>query len=504
MIERNLIACASCTALVDFLQRKLCSTDTANQLFACKCCHKLCVGKSNREALLSANQFVQLLVDLVSRVLNIDKMEHLDDEDRARVSVINKTKGRVLRECLRALYFLSKGSTAAKQILLQPTTIKYFAYFLKFEELKAQKLVLKFFTSLFDWDATDVQLLEPMFQALCSFGAVEILFSFLKSSHRDLQMESLNLFCHFSSLEQARAEIFNKGVFHTFLWLVRSENPQIQKIALKALTYFTPSENIQVDALLLKYGLDVFIKLCGEEDDVNNDTLVFAFKLLAHLSEYNRIHSILLQLNILLKAFKILSTPEINRTYFHCLLLLSNLSKFKEGQMEIFKQGGLDSVFKSMQLISVVSKLDKVSIGAREVELLPKIITRIIANMSGCHECQSIIASDSPLQTMAKLITMSTDRTVVWNTLCSISNICDTNAKKVLRCADVRKLLTQFLTQVADTKLQNRSMRCLGVMSKNCTYFIAYILLFSERAGRIIVLFLLFVYHQSEHRTKQQ
>eukprot|EP00817_Percolomonadidae_sp_ATCC50343_P007799 CAMPEP_0117420526 /NCGR_PEP_ID=MMETSP0758-20121206/1842_1 /TAXON_ID=63605 /ORGANISM="Percolomonas cosmopolitus, Strain AE-1 (ATCC 50343)" /LENGTH=440 /DNA_ID=CAMNT_0005202187 /DNA_START=157 /DNA_END=1476 /DNA_ORIENTATION=+ len=313
---------------------------------------------------------------------------------------------------------------------------------------------------------------------VCKLGIIEPLFAMLKGSGNNVQKDALHVLYLLSQNDQAREEIYNKGVFHSFLWLMRSENEDIQEYALKALSHFVPSENIHVDALMLKYGLDLLIQFYIES--FNNAIVNSTTRILAHLSEYARIHIMLLQPAVLKQTFSLIyeeNSDTLKQTMFGSHVILSNLSKFKEGQVEIQKLGGLPIILKSLHQIAeqvkptntedVETEGDEMS--ETEKQLLPKVITRTIANLSGCADCQGAILKDAAIEDLVSLVLTSSERTVIWNILCCISNLCDSvqHQRKLISKKSVRKCLHQYLQKKDDVKLLSRAIRCISILSKN-------------------------------------
>ncbi|KAL9653009.1 hypothetical protein ABK040_015524 [Willaertia magna] len=322
--------------------------------------------------------------------------------------------------------------------------------------------------------------------------------------------------------ERARNEMYQLGFFHSLLSMLRdeSEEENLKLIALEIASNFVPSSNINCDALFLKYVFDTIVGmfektsrhvLSNEETLPNNhdhDTLIQlkSLHILSHLSDYSRTHDILgnprilkIFLEILVRDISKQSTDykegmvvTLTSATFLATLLLSNLSKTKEGQQRIFKEG-LNSVIRSLRLVSLMAEyqyskiitisatdeaptkpivlLSASAMTFEEFELLPKVITKTIANMSTFIESHTMLFKETVLDSLSSLILyMKEEKTVVWNCLCTVSNLCESDPilqQKLISKVNIKSCLLFYLLEDSDPKLQGRAMRCVAKLAKN-------------------------------------
>ncbi len=340
-----------------------------------------------------------------------------------------------------------------------------------------------------------------------------------------IQRESLNLLNLLTSDPGCQTQIYNCGMFHNIILTLSSFNYEFKFLALEIISRFIPSKDASIDALILKYAFDILIqfiviKLSDVSTDLGMETQrniwkgiqFYSLHILAYLSDYNRIHSVLLQPHILRQVtsylleykkrgsewdtvppsppqtanYYILRSELTERSFLSCLLF-SNLSKFRAGQQQIYDRGDSNCIL--LQLLRVfeitidlsrkigVNNVDTISntiISKEEYVLLPKVVSRTIANMSSFDECHSFLLKSGVIDTLIGAIQSIKERTVVWNSLCTISNLCDANQELpnsvhelfVIK-SELRAHLARFVLQKEDAKLQSRAMRIFGKLSRS-------------------------------------
>mmetsp|Transcript_1671 Transcript_1671/g.5841 ORF Transcript_1671/g.5841 Transcript_1671/m.5841 type:complete len:1280 (-) Transcript_1671:3081-6920(-) len=470
--------------LLDFLREKVDASDNVIQLFAARCLLKLSFSKVNRERLLEAG-FMKLLVNLLSTLVN-SPADSAYPLKRSKIPAFSsKANNKLIREILKSIHLFCKLGDKTQDIIENSQLIECSVRLIKHEELKSQKIALRCLCSAIQIKNPSPERYNALLYQICKLGAIEPLFAMLKNAANNVQKDALQTLCLLSENESARDIIYNLGVFHSFLWLMRSENEDIQEYALCALSHFVPSDNVHIDSVVLKYGLDLLVQFFI--DSFNKNIVRASTKILAHMSEYARIHIMLLQPAVLKQTFSLLlddDNSSLKSTMFGAHVILSNLSKFKEGQNEIYRLGGVSIILKSLgQIALLVSRdqfpasshnndgayPDKDNMSDAERQLLPKVITRTIANLSGSAECQTKITNDHTLDNLIDLANYTGERTVIWNALCCISNLCDQphNQRRIILKKSVTDCLFKYLTQKEDEKLLSRAIRCVAILSKN-------------------------------------
>lgn len=465
--RQNQSKLVNCEKLLAFIKDKLTSFDNVMQLFASRCLLKLSFARVNREHLFEYG-FLPILISILGESINISNEDGYNNSK-------SKSDNKIIRELLKTIHLFCKLGESCIEIVENSLLIECIIKLIGQEELKSQKIALRCLCSIIQAKRDNNS--STILNKICRLGAIDSLFSMLKNANSTNQKDSLEILCYLTENEASREEIYNKGVFHSFLWLMRSESEEIQELAVTALSHYIPSEILHVDALILKYGLDFLIQFFVES--FNKNIVQATTKILAHVSEYSRIHIALIQPNVLKQAFNLLfedNAMTLKSTMFGTHVILSNLSKYKEGQREIYKLGGLNHILKSLEQIAlhfqskIVPSLNKEDDMAQsERLLLPKVITRTIANLSGSLECHSRIINENTLERLIDLIDSTGERTVVWNILCCISNLCDQphNQRKLLSKKCITDCLYNYLNQREDEKLLSRSIRCIAILSKN-------------------------------------
>lgn len=314
--------------------------------------------------------------------------------------------------------------------------------------------------------------------------------------------------------ERAREEMYRSGFFHNLLSMMRElgtsneeteEESSIMKgLILDAISNFVPSSSIHRDTLILKYIFDtvveMFISVPVQPTCTNLLLETRTLHILSQLSDYSKTHQILFEARVVEHAFNLLQRdlnqqvfPEQNpfvvsmtSSTFLCMLLVSNLSKYKEGQRHIYDKG-LTPIIRLLRLSSAIAeqrnryeqgKLDfnivftQNAMTYEEYELLPKVISRTLANISTLPESHFTFFKEMFLDSLSTLIiNMTGERTVIWNCLCTLSNLCEADTmlqRKLIAKNGVRDCLVKYLLE-SDHKLQSRSVRCISKLARNET-----------------------------------
>ncbi|KAG2375380.1 hypothetical protein C9374_010003 [Naegleria lovaniensis] len=314
--------------------------------------------------------------------------------------------------------------------------------------------------------------------------------------------------------ERAREEMYRSGFFHNLLSMMRElgtnnedteEETNIMKgLILDAISNFVPSSSIHRDTLILKYIFDTVVEMFVSVPVQSNCSNLLletrTLHILSQLSDYTKTHQILFEARVVEHAFNLLQRdlnqqvfPEQNpfvvsmtSSTFLCMLLVSNLSKYKEGQRHIYDKG-LTPIIRLLRLSSSIAEqrtrceqeqLDfnivftQNSMSQEEYELLPKVISRTLANISTLPESHFTFFKEMFLDSLSTLIiNMTGERTVIWNCLCTLSNLCEADTmlqRKLITKNGVRDCLVKYLLET-DHKLQSRSVRCISKLARNET-----------------------------------
>jgi hypothetical protein len=355
-------------------------------------------------------------------------------------------------------------------------------------------------------------------------GLINVLFPMLKSNRDAMRLEALKVFNIVARNEAARESMFRTGAFQSLLQLMRMKDEEIRLLIMEIVASYLPSNNVNIDALILKFNFDLLIQIFLEGPTAPERTTVTqtpqqltqqsirfcSFHILAHLSDYSRIHCVLLQNSVLTKILENVMKDNcenrtltmvkqnvgdsgqidigmlgITSTSFLALLIMSNLSKYKDGQVGIIQNGGIALLVRCLKLVSDIQHQQRkfaksngqkklmyqYPLPKEEFELLPKVVTRTIANMSSYPECQHgmTVGKDALLEALGKLMVNSAERTVIWNSLCTISNLCDdvANLYNIAKKDVLKQCMYHYLTQSDDMKLQSRVLRILYKLSRD-------------------------------------
>lgn len=450
---------------IDTIRKQLLSSDTSTQIICCKCLNNLAYDDSCLR-LLSKQGIPKTLIMLIG------KFTEMEIGIRAGFSPANAA----LRESTKAAREILKLLTAYckmpenRKMLVRGKGLEYIVKALKYELLKVQKTALKCVLTIVQNEPGDS---DVQFQ-LVKKGIIGPLYNLLKHDQISVQKDALRIYMHLSKCEKCQDEIFRSGAFHSILCLFRTSDIELQQLAIETVANFIQdNENFRIDALVLKYGLDALINAFINER-TPPDMLAATIKCLAHLSEYKRIHAVLLHKPVLRQVFRLTlnNMNDIHSMTFSALLIISNMTKYKEGQIELFQQGGLDIILASLKAITYnqLNRREAIRDSGIDYDLLSKVITRTVANMSAaCPECQIKIIVYGMLDPLVKLIMTSKERTVKWNGLCAIVNLCEVpqNQPKIISKDNVQDCLYHFLIEQDDLRLQSRALRCITILSRN-------------------------------------
>ncbi|EFC49522.1 predicted protein [Naegleria gruberi] len=313
--------------------------------------------------------------------------------------------------------------------------------------------------------------------------------------------------------EKAREEMYKTGFFHNLLSVmkelgangeefVEEDVNTLKGLILEAISNFVPSSSIHRDSLILKYIFDTVVEMFISVPVTATTNLLLETRtlhILSQLSDYTRTHQIIYEARVVEHAFNLLQRDlnqqqvppdqgafvfSMTSSTFLSMLLMSNLSKYKEGQRHIY-DNGLNPIIRLLKLSSSISEYKSKLEAAKtemniiftpfamsfdEYELLPKVISRTLANISTLPESHFTFFKEIFLDSLASMILcMNGERTVIWNCLCTLSNLCEADTmlqRKLISKSAIRDCLLKYLLE-NDHKLQSRSIRCISKLARN-------------------------------------
>jgi hypothetical protein len=515
-------------------------------VFVCKAICNLCLTKYNRDKLVEYG-LVTLLVEALCQYAEITYTKFA----KTGTSIMEAQEeaaetAKFLSPLLKSLLMLCKTDLVVrKELVLVPKFVACLVRMMNYEPIKIKIHCLKLCQMLIEpvkqngnqtYNSGTKQsvVTQTVHNQFTEMGLINVLYPMLKSARENMKIEVLRVMNGIAKNEAARDAMFKIGAFQSILQMMRANDDESRLLSLEIVSCFLPSNNINIDALILKFNFDLLIQLFLNDKNATNpvqnssptattlqqqvertDAIRYcATHILAHLSDYSRIHCVLLQQSVMQHILEMVmkegsqtrvlnllkqSAGEsgqlidagqmgITSTSFLSLLILSNLSKYRDGQTIIYRNGGVSLLVRCLKVISDIHHCQrKFSNGTQagsvkkvtfqyplpkeEFDLLPKVVTRTIANMSSYQECQHSMTSgkDALLDPLGKLMVNSAERTVIWNSLCTLSNLCDdiTNLSVISRKEVLKQCMYHYLTQSEDSKLQSRVLRVLYKLSRD-------------------------------------